>query len=178
MESGFSAMERLTSASLTEAMTISPVVVLTAAAALGSAAAGGIFYAFSTFVMRGLDRTGPVDAVTAMRGMNAEANTNAPFLLFLLGSAMLSVIVGVIAVAQIGRPGSWYLLAGAIFGVLGVVITMAFNVPLNNHLDQIDLADAAAEWQAYFTTWTAWNHVRTASGFIGAVLLLIGLRYR
>ncbi|CDO28929.1 putative integral membrane protein [Mycolicibacterium vulneris] len=178
MQSGFWAMEGLTARPLTEAMTNSPVVLVTAAAALGSAAAGGIFYAFSTFVMRGLDRTGPLEAVTAMRGMNAEANTNAPFLLFLFGSALLSVIVGVMAVAQIGRPGSWILLAGAIFGVLGVVITMAFNVPLNNHLDQIDLADAAAEWQTYLTSWTAWNHVRTASGFISAVLLLAGLRYR
>ncbi|MEV0672958.1 anthrone oxygenase family protein [Mycobacterium sp. NPDC050441] len=159
-------------------MTISPVVALTAAAALGSAASGGIFYVFSTFVMRGLDRTGPVAAITAMRGMNAEANTNAPFLLFLLGSALLSLAVGVVALTQIGRPGSWFLLAGAIFGVLGVLITMLFNVPLNNHLDQVDLADAAAQWQAYFTTWTAWNHVRTVSGFISAVLLLIGLRYR
>lgn len=178
MESGFSAMERLVSTSLTDAMTISPVVVLTAAAALGSAASGGIFYVFSTFVMRGLDRTGPVDAITAMRGINAEANANAPFLLFLFGSALLSLIVGVLAVAQISRPGSWFLLAGAIFGVLGIIVTMLFNVPLNNHLDTVDLADAAAEWQAYFSTWTAWNHVRTATGFLGAVLLLIGLRYR
>ncbi|MUL84211.1 MULTISPECIES: DUF1772 domain-containing protein [unclassified Mycolicibacterium] len=159
-------------------MNNSPVVVLTAAAAIGSAASGGIFYAFSTFVMRGLDRTDSVDAITAMRGINAEANANAPFLLFLLGSALLSLIVGVVALTQIGRPGSWYLLAGAIFGVLGVIVTMLFNVPLNNHLDQVDLADAAAEWRAYFGNWTAWNHVRTATGFIGAVLLLIGLRYR
>ncbi|MGA5541684.1 DUF1772 domain-containing protein [Mycobacterium sp. NPDC051198] len=159
-------------------MTISPVVVLVAIAAIASAAAGGIYYAFSTFVMRGLNRTGPVEAITAMRGMNAEANTNAPFLMMLLGSALLALVVGVFAVAQIGRPGSWFLLAGAIFGVLGILVTMLFNVPLNNHLDQVDLADAAAEWHAYLTTWTAWNHVRAASGFISAVLLLIGLRYR
>lgn len=171
-------MERPAGHRFTVGMNLSPVVVLTAAASLGSAAAGGIFYAFSTFVMRGLDHTGPAAAITAMRGMNAEANNNAPFLLLLLGSALLSVIVGVMAVAQIGRPGSWYLLAGAIFGVLGMVITMAFNVPLNNHLDQIDLADAAAEWQAYFTTWTAWNHVRTVTGFAGAVLMLAGLAHR
>lgn len=171
-------MDRLGSAPLTEPMTISPVVVLVAVAAIGSAASGGIFYAFSTFVMRGLDRTGAVAAITATRGMNAEANTNAPFLLFLLGSALLSLIVGVVALTQIGRPGSWFLLAGAIFGVVGVLVTMLFNVPLNNHLDRVDLADAAAEWQAYLATWTAWNHVRTASGFIGAVLLLIGLAYR
>lgn len=178
MESGFWAMERLNVPLLTDAMTISPVVVLTAAAALGSAVAGGIFYAFSTFVMRGLDRTGPLEAVTAMRGMNAEANGNAPFLLFLFGSALLSLALGVVALTQIGRPGSWFLLAGAIFGVLGVIVTMLFNVPLNNHLDKIDLADAATEWQAYLSSWTVWNHARTASGFISAVLLVIGLRYR
>ncbi len=171
-------MERLSSTPLTEAMTISPVVVLVAIAAIASAAAGGIYYAFSTFVMRGLNRTGPVEAITAMRGMNAEANGNAPFLMMLLGSALLAVVVGVLAVAQIGRPGSWVLLAGAIFGVLGVLVTMLFNVPLNNHLDQVDLADAAAEWQAYFTTWTAWNHVRAGSAFIGAALMLTGLAFR
>src|SRR5690349_674858 len=98
-------MERLGSAPLTEAMTISPVAVL-----------------------------------TAMRGMNSAANTNAPFLLFLLGSALLSLALGVVALTQIGRPGSWFLLAGAIFGVVGVLVTMLFNVPLNNHLDQVDLA--------------------------------------
>ncbi|MDT5304041.1 MAG: hypothetical protein QOG79_7577, partial [Mycobacterium sp.] len=30
----------------------------------------------------------------------------------------------------------------------------------------------------YLSTWTAWNHVRTVTSFIGAVLLLLGLRYR
>jgi uncharacterized membrane protein len=74
-------------------------------------------------------------------------------------------------------------LAGAIFGVLGAVITMAFNVPLNNHLDTVDpaglsLADAAREWQAYLTTWTAWNHARTVTAIVAPVLMLIGARYR
>ena len=51
---------------------------------------------------------------------------------------------------------------------------MAFNVPLNNHLDTVNpvglsFADAAREWQAYFSTWTAWNHVRAATGIIAAV---------
>jgi uncharacterized membrane protein len=39
-------------------------------------------------------------------------------------------------------------------------------------------ADAAREWQAYFSTWTAWNHARSATGAIGAALMLLGLRYR
>lgn len=171
-------MESPANEQLTADMNPSPVIVLTAVAALASAAVGGIFYAFSTFVMRGLNRTGPTDAFTAMRGINTEANANPAFLLFFVGAALLALAVGVLALIQIGRPGSWLLLAGAIFGILGFVITMVFNVPLNNRLDRADIADAAAEWQSYLTAWTAWNHVRTGTGFVGAVLMLAGLAYR
>jgi uncharacterized membrane protein len=164
-------------------MNMSPVVILTSLAAIASAAAAGMMYVFSTFVMRGLDRTGPVTAITAMRGINVDANSNGPFLLAYFGATLLAVAVGVVAVVQIGQPGSGWLLAGAIFGVLGALITIAFNVPLNNHLDTVDpaalsLADAAREWAAYLSTWTAWNHVRTGTAVIASALLLIGLRYR
>ena len=164
-------------------MNTSPFVILTSIAALLSAAAGGMMYVFSTFVMRGLDRTGPVQAITAMRGINAEANSNPAFLLAYFGATILALVVGVIAVVQLRQPGSWWVLIGAVFAILAAIITMAFNVPLNNHLDAVNpvglsAADAAREWHDYFTTWTAWNQVRSASGIIGAALLLIGLRYR
>ena len=164
-------------------MHMSPVVIVTSLAAIASAAAAGMMYVFSTFVMRGLDRTGPVTAITAMRGINVDANSNGPFLLAYFGATLLAVAVGVVAVVQIRQPGSGWLLAGAIFGVLGALITIAFNVPLNNHLDTVDpaalsLADAAREWAAYLSTWTAWNHVRTVTSVIASALLLIGLRYR
>lgn len=164
-------------------MTASPFVILTSAAALAAAVAAGMMYVFSTFVMRGLDRTGPVAAITAMRGMNAEANTNAPFLIGYFGAPILAIVVGVVAIVKWGQPGSGWILVGAVFGVLGAIITMAFNVPLNNHLDTVDpaglsVADAAREWQAYYSRWTAWNHVRTASSIIAAVLMAIALRYR
>src|SRR5258708_21837363 len=164
-------------------MNTSPFVILTSLAALFSAAAGGMMYVFSTFVMRGLDRTGPVEAVSAMRGINAEANSNPVFLLGYFGATILALVVGVVAAIQLRQPGSWMVLVGAVFAIVAAVITMAFNVPLNNHLDTVNpvglsAADAAREWQAYFSTWTAWNHVRTVTRFFGAVLMLVGLRYR
>ena len=164
-------------------MFVSPVVVLIIVAALSSAAAAGMMYVFSTFVMRGLDRTGPAQAITAMRGINAVANTSWAFLLVYFGATVLAAALGVTAAVQLHRPGSFYLLTGAVLGILAAIVTMAFNVPLNNHLDGVDpaglsVADAAREWQAYLSTWTAWNHVRTATGFAAAVLMLIGLRYR
>jgi uncharacterized membrane protein len=164
-------------------MSTSPFLVLTSAAAIGAAAVGGLFYAFSTFVMRGLDRTDATDAITAMRGINAEAQANAPFLVMFFGSTLLAVAVGVMAALQLRQPGSGYLLAGAISTILAAVITIAFNVPLNNQLDALDLAglspgEAVAQWQAYLGPWTAWNHVRTVAPLVGSVLLLTGLRYR
>ena len=84
-------MDRLARRPVDSVMNMSPVVILTSIAAIASAAAAGMMYVFSTFVMRGLDRTGPVNAITAMRGINVEANANAPFLLAYLGAALLAV---------------------------------------------------------------------------------------
>ena len=164
-------------------MNMSPVVIVTSLAAIASAAAAGMMYVFSTFVMRGLDRTGDVNAIIAMRGMNVEANGNPAFLLGYFAATILALVVGGIAVTHLSQPGNWWVLAGAVLAILGAVITMAFNVPLNNHLDTVNpdglsLADAAREWQAYFSTWTAWNHARAVTSFVGAALLLFGLRYR
>jgi uncharacterized membrane protein len=164
-------------------MNLSPFVVLTSLAALAAAAACGMMYVFSTFVMRGLDRTGPVEAITAMRGINVVANSSPAFLLAYFGATVLALIVGVMAVLRIGEPGSGWVLAGAVLGILAAVITMVFNVPLNNHLETVDpaglsVADAAREWQAYLSTWTAWNHVRAATSITAAVLMLVGLHGR
>jgi uncharacterized membrane protein len=164
-------------------MTPFVILILTSVAALAAAAASGMMYVFSTFVMRGLDRTGPVEAITAMRGINVVANSSPAFLLAYFGTTILALVVGVIAVIQIGQPGSVWILVGAVFGILAAIITMAFNLPLNNHLDTVNpiglsVADATREWQAYFSTWTAWNHLRAVTSIIAASLILFGLRYR
>ncbi|OSC37222.1 DUF1772 domain-containing protein [Mycobacterium decipiens] len=164
-------------------MNMSPFVALTSLAAIASAASGGMMFVFSTFIMRGLDRTDPIEAITAMRGINAEANSNPAFLLAYFGATILALVVGVLAAIQLRQPGSWWVLVGAVFGILGAIITIAVNVPLNNHLDGVNpaglsAADAAREWQAYFTTWTAWNHLRTVTAFVSAVVMLIGVRFR
>jgi uncharacterized membrane protein len=160
-----------------------PYLIATTAAAVSSAAVGGLFYAFSTFVMKGLDRTEPADAITAMRGINAEAQANGPFLALFAGSALLALGVGLVAAFRLTQPGAGYVLAGAALGLVAFIVTMAFNVPLNNRLDAIDparlsAADALREWKAYLGPWTAWNHLRAVAPLLGAVLMLIGLRHR
>ncbi|PND55115.1 hypothetical protein CRM90_24565 [Mycobacterium sp. ENV421] len=150
----------------------SPVVVLATVAAIAAAAVGGVFYAFSTFVMRGLDQTGPDDAATAMRGINAEAGTNAPFLTLFVGSALVAVLVGVSALMQWRLPGSGWLVAGAVLALVPFIVTIVVNVPLNDRLA------ASLTWQDYYRTWTTWNHVRTVAALAGSALILTGVRLR
>ncbi|WP_431234063.1 DUF1772 domain-containing protein [Mycolicibacterium psychrotolerans] len=150
----------------------SPVVLLATVAAIAAAAVGGVFWAFSTFVMRGLDRTGPADAATAMRGINAEAGTNAPFLALFVGSALVAVVVGVAALTQWRLAGSGWLMAGAVLALVPLVVTVAVNVPLNDRLA------VSLPWQDYYRTWTSWNHVRTVAALAGSALMLIGVRVR
>lgn len=174
-------MDRRELSRLTGAVSTSPYVIAAGAATISSAAVGGLFYAFSTFVMKGLDRTEPAEALTAMRGINAEAQANTPFLIFFVGSTLLTAAVGVLAALRWSQPGSGYLVVGAVLSVLAFVVTIAFNVPLNNHLDGLDpstlsAADALTEWRAYLVPWTNWNHVRTVTPLVGSVLMLIGLR--
>ncbi|MHA3018975.1 anthrone oxygenase family protein [Mycobacterium sp. BMJ-28] len=149
-------------------MSHSSVALLTAATTIGSAAVGGIFYAFSSFVMPGLDRTGPTDAATAMRGINAEAQANAPFLALFFGTTVLALVLATVAVVQLGRPGSAFLLAGAVLAILPAVITIVFSVPLNDRLG------GGLDWRAYLGPWSWWNHARTITALLGAALLLTG----
>jgi uncharacterized membrane protein len=182
MEMSLRAMDRLATERLTEPMSMSPYVIATTAAAVSSAAAGGLFYAFSTFVMRGLDRTEPAEAITAMRGINAEAQVNAAFLLLFVGSTLLALGVGIAAALRLSSPGAAYVLAGAVLGLVAFVVTIAFNVPLNNRLDAADpagasTAEALRQWRDYLWPWTAWNHVRTVAPLLGSALMVIGLRH-
>ena len=176
-------MDRLGPRRLTDAMTTSPLVIATAAAAVTNAAVGGVFFAFSTFVMRGLDRAEPAAAIAAMRGINAEAQGNAPFLALFTGSALLALGVGAAAVARWSGRGSGYVLVGAALGTVAFIVTVAINVPLNDRLAALDptglsAADALREWRAYLGPWAAWNHVRTVAPLLASVLMLLGLRSR
>ena len=148
-------MDRLGPARLTEAMTTSPYVIAATAAAVTSAAVGGLFYAFSTFVMKGLDRTEPAEAITAMRGINAEAQANAPFLALFVGARRCWRSASA-SWPRCGcrSPAPATCSPAPCSGWWPFVVTMAFNVPLNNRLDAVDpaalsAADALRQWQAY-----------------------------
>jgi uncharacterized membrane protein len=153
------------------------VYFVTVLAALGSAVVGGVMYAFSTFVMSGLDRATPSQAVAAMQGINVTAVRPGLMIPF-MGTALLSVALVIIGFVRHGRPGSWLLVAGGLVYLIGTfVVTVAYNVPRNDSLALIDpdSAGAAARWATYYRDWTLANHVRTLTSLAAAGLFVAAL---
>jgi uncharacterized membrane protein len=148
--------------------------ILVLISALGCGLIAGAFFAFSSFVMGALGKLPAGQGIAAMQSINVVV-INPIFLGVLFGTAALALFLGLGAIWQLGDPGAVWIVAAAGLYVIGtVVVTMVFNVPLNNALAAVDPASGAgaAVWADYLRTWTNWNHVRTlaASGaFISAL---------
>lgn len=133
---------------------------------VGSATIGGAFFAFSTFVMRALATIAPESGISAMQRINVVV-INPWFLAAFMGTAVVSAIVVVMALASWSVPRSSLLVAAGLFYLVGTFgVTMRCNVPRNNRLARLDSAspEAAAYWPVYVREWTLWNHVRTIAG--------------
>lgn len=155
-----------------------PFKILIVACALGCGLNGGVFFAFSSFVMQALARLAPADGINAMKAINVAAVTPA-FMTLLFGTGLLGAIASVLALAQWGAPGSLAALLGGVAYLAGaVLVTMLRNVPLNNALARVTQADApgAAAWTTYVRDWTRWNHVRAIACTVAMALFLVALQ--
>jgi uncharacterized membrane protein len=146
--------------------------VLTAGTALGCGLAAGVFFAFSSFVMSGLDRLPPGEAIAAMQSINITA-VRPLFMTALFGTAAACLPLIVIGFRHRDERVGVLLLIGAALYLLGTIgLTMGFHVPRNDALALLDpkRADAAAAWHDYSVAWTRANHLRTlaALGAAGA----------
>jgi uncharacterized membrane protein len=100
-------------------------------ALLGSAVVGGIFFAFSSFVMKALARVPSAEGIGAMQSINVVV-LNPSFLGAFIGTAVVSLGAGGLALAGWGRPSAPFFLGGALFYLVGTfLVTGLGNVPLN-----------------------------------------------
>ncbi len=156
------------------------IVLLLQFAVLAYAFVGGVFLAFSDFIMRSLAMTRGVGGAEAMQAINREV-FRWVFMALFLGMAAVSLALVAYAVFGLSGPAStMILLAGLVYLVGCFGVTVVFNVPLNNALAGMELSsDATLDyWHGtYLPRWTYWNTVRTAACAISAALLLGGLTW-
>ncbi len=153
------------------------VPLLGTLALLGSALVGGVFFAFSSFVMKALGRLPSPQGIAAMQSINVVV-INRSFLGAFFATAVLSLAMAGLAVAGWDRPSALFHLGGAVAYVAGTfLVTIRGNVPLNDRLAATTVDDPRAPgiWAHYQQRWTMWNHVRTLAAMIAALLFTLGL---
>ncbi|MEJ5085393.1 DUF1772 domain-containing protein [Brucella pseudogrignonensis] len=150
-------------------MSFQLLVLLTA---WGSAITGGIFYAFSSFVMAALARIPANAGISAMQSINITV-INGTFFAVFFGTALLCLAIIALGLMGFGSLSKWAMIGAGIYLIGTIGVTMTLNVPLNDQLAVMD-ANAAASadvWIAYVRDWTLWNHVRAVAALVAALML-------
>ncbi len=147
---------------------------LTVLAALGSGVMAGLFFAFSSFIMTAFSKLPPEQGIAAMNSINVTI-LNATFSIAFFGTALLCVALGIVSILRWADSGSAWLLLGSALYLIGIiVVTIVFNVPLNDALQATSPAttEGSALWTRYLAEWVSWNHIRTLAG-MGSLIAFI-----
>jgi len=154
------------------------LMVLSLFACIGAGLIGGVFFAFSNFVMKALAGAAAHQGVAAMQRINVLV-LNPLFLGAFLGTALLGLACVTIAAFAWTTPKSFLLVGSGLTYVIGSFgVTMGFNVPRNERLARLkpDSPEAATYWPVYVREWLFWNHVRTVASLASAALAAIALK--
>lgn len=153
------------------------IAVLLWFGAIGCGLLGGVFFAFSVFVMTALGSIAPASGIAAMNAINRVILRSLFMPVFWL-STLASLMLAGIGIVHSSEPGALAMLIGGATHFLGMfVCTVALNVPLNNALAAVDPAGEAAlpVWQRYLRDWTRWNHVRTVACTLASAMFVLAL---
>ena len=149
---------------------MSALLLLTVLSSVFAGLIGGVFFAFSVFVMRALADLPPDQGIAAMQRINITV-INPWFLGTFLGAVPLLAVAAYTAHrTEAPHALAWLSAAFLAYTVGTVGVTMAFNVPRNNRLAVMDPAssEAAGFWPVYVKEWLLWNHVRTVAAVLAA----------
>src|SRR5215203_1545051 len=104
------------------------LLALTLAAAIGCGLVGGIFFAFSTFVMAALGRLPTDHGIAAMNSINVTV-INPLFFLAFFGTGLLCLLLLAGSYFWWDQVSGKLLVAAAVIYLAGCIgVTMAFNV--------------------------------------------------
>ncbi len=146
-------------------------------AALGCGLIAGVFFAFSTFVMKALAQQPAAQGIATMQSINITV-INPWFMTAFLGTTVVCLVLIVSSLFQWQQPTAAYLLVGGLLYLIGSFgVTIVFNVPLNNALATANpnSTEGVTLWAKYLTNWTFWNHVRTIAAFVAATLFTLAI---
>ncbi|MGB2319444.1 MAG: DUF1772 domain-containing protein [Candidatus Puniceispirillum sp.] len=145
----------------------------------------GFIFTYAVVVMPGLAKLDDKDFIRAFQVTDGIIQENQPlFMLVWVGSIISVLCTMFMAFITLGGVESWLIIAiGAIY-LLGVQgITISIHLPLNNHLQRLDVDDLDAaslhdERVMFESRWVYFNRIRTAIAFSVSLILLIIIAMR
>jgi uncharacterized membrane protein len=148
---------------------------LLVASVLAVGLVAGLFCAFAYAVMPGLAQTDDRSLISSMQRINVVI-VNPLFLLLFFGGLAFTAAA---AIFYRDHGLFWWIVGSAVLYAAGLLITVAFNIPLNDQLaasgDPAGIADPAAVRDAFETAWVRWNIARAAVHTIAFTVLVVGL---
>lgn len=138
----------------------------------------GLFYAWAVSVIPGTKRIPDHMYLETMQSIN-RAILNPAFYLIFFGSLIL-LVVSTIQHFQSGLT-FWLLLAALLSYLIGTFGVTSFgNVPLNNSLDVLELAELSVELKAmtrhrYELKWNRLHMIRTVFSVLSFLISLLGI---
>ena len=145
----------------------------------------GFIFTYAVVVMPGLSKLNDKEFIRAFQVTDGIIQNNQPlFMLTWVGSiiAILSSII--IAIVFVGISETWLIVLVGVVYLLGVQgITISIHIPLNNHLQQVNIdelnAQKLSEERIMFEKkWNNFNIIRTIIAFSVSVILLLILAIR
>lgn len=141
----------------------------------------GFIFTYAVVVMPGLSTLNDKEFIRAFQVTDGIIQNNQPlFMLTWVGSiiAILSSII--IAIVFVGISETWLIVLVGVVYLLGVQgITISIHIPLNNHLQQVNIDELNAQKLSeerikFEKKWNNFNIIRTIIAFsVSAILLLI-----
>ncbi|MCL1664528.1 DUF1772 domain-containing protein [Elizabethkingia ursingii] len=142
----------------------------------------GLFFSYSVSVSWGLGKLADREYLQAMQSINREILNPIFFACFF--GALVTLPIATFQQYQYNQTTFLLLLLASLFYIIGVFgITSAFNVPLNDKLDLLDLIKASdvsikQMRDSFERSWNNWNTIRTFSSVISTALVIIACLYR
>ncbi len=147
------------------------------AATVGSGLMAGLFCSFSSFLMTALSQIPPTKGAAAMQSINVVI-VRPSFLAAFFGTAVATVVATVSGWDALGGQALGLTVAGgSVYTVGCLVVTVVFNVPLNDRLAAVDSESAEGRrmWAIYLSDWVRWNHVRSVATLVSTLLLVLAV---
>lgn len=140
----------------------------------------GFVFAFAVVVMPGIRTLGDAEFLSAFQVMDRVIQNNQPiFMLVWAGSVVALIASAVLGFGQLVGDQRVLLVAAVFVYLIGVQLpTAVINIPLNNKLQTLVIAEMDVEAQAaargeFESSWNRANVTRTVFASLVSVLLIV-----